>query len=57
MSSKVHGAQRVLMNLDRLCQCLMVSPITLPGGMASFSTAGIQGEEERGSAAFNVPDN
>lgn len=38
MSSKVHGAQRVLMNLDRLCQCLMVSPITLPGGMASFST-------------------
>lgn len=38
MSSKVHGAQCVLVNLDRLGQRLMVSAVTLPGGMASFST-------------------
>ena len=40
MSSKVHGAQRVLVDLHRLRQRLMVSSVTLPGGMASFSTAG-----------------
>lgn len=38
MSSKVHGAQRVLVDLHRLRQRLMVSSVTLPGGMASFST-------------------
>lgn len=35
------------MNLDRLCQGLVVSPITLPGGMASFGTAGTGGQTER----------
>lgn len=38
MSSKVHGAQRVLVDLHRLRQRLMVSSVTLPRGMASFST-------------------
>lgn len=37
MSSKVHGAQCVLVNLDRFGQCLVISPIALPRGMASFS--------------------
>lgn len=55
MSSKVHGAQRVLMDLDCLGQRLMVSSVTLPGGMASFSTAGTEGQTERESAAFNAP--
>lgn len=35
-SSKVHGAQCVLVDLDRLRQCLVISPIALPRGMASF---------------------
>lgn len=38
MSSKVHGAQCVLVDLDRFGQCLVISPIALPRGMASFST-------------------
>lgn len=37
MSSKVHGAQCVLVDLDRLGQRLVISPVALPRGMASFS--------------------
>lgn len=36
-SSKVHGAQCVLVDLDRLGQRLVISPVALPRGMASFS--------------------
>lgn len=45
MSSKVHGAQRVLVDLHGLCQRLMVASVTLPGGVASFSTAGMGDRE------------
>lgn len=36
------------MDLDRLGQRLVVSSVTLPGGMASFSTVGTGGHRERG---------
>lgn len=42
MSSKVHGAQCVLVDLDRLGQRLVISPVALPRGMASFSAAETQ---------------
>lgn len=38
MSSKVHSAQRVLMNLNCFSKCLMISAITLTRSVASFST-------------------
>lgn len=45
-SREVHGTQCVLVDLDCLGQCLMVSSVTLPGGMASFSTVGTGGHRE-----------
>ena len=39
------------MDLDRLGQRLVVSPVTLPGGMASFSTAGTGTESAASHAA------
>lgn len=45
MSSKVHGAQRVLVDLHGLCQRLMVASVTLPRGVASFGTAGMGDRE------------
>lgn len=51
-SSKVHGAQGVLVDLDRLGQCLVVSPVALPRGMASFSAAETR-EEEGKDADFH----
>lgn len=38
MSSKVHSAQRVLMNLNCFSKCLMISAITLTRCVAAFST-------------------
>lgn len=39
MSSKVHGTQCVLVDLDRFGQRLVISPVALPRGMASFGAA------------------
>lgn len=38
MSGKVHGAQRVLVHLDCLGKCLVISAIALARSVASFST-------------------
>lgn len=51
MSSKVHGAQCVLVDLDRFGQRLVISPVALPRGMASFSAA----EEEKECSLYQTP--
>lgn len=37
MSSEVHSAQRVLVNLNCFSKCLVVSAVALAGRVASFS--------------------
>lgn len=51
MSSKVHGAQCVLVDLDRFGQRLVISSVALTRGMASFSAA----EEEKECSLYRTP--